>query len=329
VSRDCVHGGDGDYCEELSGEGLRLDFARVFVGVDHFEEFTTPPPRSACGPAPAFDPSFWHQFSKTSRCFDAVLAYERKSGMCFDFIVRSRPDHEWKGPAMPAGALPWDRVTSSRARGTWKGVAQVEDHFMAVPRPLADIALRASSVWNGKCGHNLDEYRALCPIMGAAGTRTDAVWAVRVPSECLLGRYMHDHGLRWMDLTRGFNYQSRRVPARPNASQLGQYHLQRLGAPAAMWVNASGVLCAINAWFRHGRFVPGVALQRKRMYYAERHRNATNGLPLVEAPRQSLWEAEHTASDITARPRALTRTDRCWEAPNITKRRLIEHALNQ
>lgn len=80
-------------------ETHELDQALNYINAESFEVMPNRPPDSVdCEPAKDVErhPSFWYQQQKTYRCFDYVERYEREHNVCFDWVVRARPDDVWK-----------------------------------------------------------------------------------------------------------------------------------------------------------------------------------------------------------------------------------------
>ncbi|KAL1511538.1 hypothetical protein AB1Y20_006332 [Prymnesium parvum] len=245
VSLDCTAGGDVAACGAPTL--AQLQHATAFLGV-HLLLISppTPPPPTLCEPRLRFLPTFWHRFSKVRLCLDEVLAYEAREEEAFAWLVLSRPDHEWKGAAPPAASLPYDRITTGNVWAHNRGqLAQVEDHFLAVPRPLAEVAFRAVDVWRRPC-RSAEEHAALCRIW----RRDESA----LPSECLLGLHLFSHNVSWQS-SGLFNYQSRRTPP-SNAS------VRRHGAVPFVWVATARGLC----WWGPS----DAAARRKTAYYRAR-----------------------------------------------------------
>ena len=200
-----------------------LDKALAYIGgVESFEVLPNQlPPRVDCAAAPKVErhPSFWYQFSKTRRCYDAVERYEQASGHCFDWVVRARPDDVWKSRVPPVRSIPSDRVTTGQAWGPmfielqhWRSsYAAMEDHFLAAPRVLADVAFRAIEKWFD-C-RPADEYEKLCPPGMLHYDKAKTI----MQSECFLGLHLRENNVRWRTDGR-FAYMMRRVPPRENKS---------------------------------------------------------------------------------------------------------------
>jgi hypothetical protein len=207
----CVH----DYTLE------QLDTALAYVGADSFELVPTQrPPSSACNASAGMErhPSFWLQQSKTQRCFEAVERYEAATATCFDWVVRSRPDDVWKDKVPPASTLPPTWLTTGNAHGfltklqVWadNNYTAIDDHFLAAPRAMANVAFSALRAWSD-C-RPTEQYERTCPpqMLYYGGRLTPML-----QSECLLGSYLREHQLRWRCDGR-FSYQMRRVPDHTN-----------------------------------------------------------------------------------------------------------------
>ena len=204
-----------------------VDRALAYIGAESFEVLPNrSPPTVDCKASQSVDrhPSYWLQVSKTKRCFEAVERYEVESGVCFDWVVRSRPDDLWKAPTPAATSLPNNVVTTGQV-WPWFTPLQhwhktnftaMEDHFMAVPRNLADRALKLAprTWWDCRPARR---YAALCPpAMFHYLQGTNITKRPTMTSECLLGLHLREHGVRWQ--TNGaFQYIMRRVPGGPSS----------------------------------------------------------------------------------------------------------------
>ena len=205
-----------------------IDRALAYIGAESFEILPNrPPPRVDCSASNGMvdrHPSFWLQTHKTRRCYEAVERYERDNDMCFDWIVRSRPDDLWKNRVPSALTLPRDMVTTGQ---TWAWFAPLqywestnytamEDHFMAVPRRLAERALGLAPTAWWDC-RSPSSYKALCPsTMLHYLQKVNLSARPTMTSECLLGLHLREHGVRWRTDPK-FVYVPRRVPGGPRS----------------------------------------------------------------------------------------------------------------
>ena len=200
-----------------------LDRALAFIGAESFEVMPNrAPPTVACTSSQSqVDrfPGYWLQTEKTRRCIENVERYEQETGVCFDWIVRSRPDDFWKSRAPRATSLPRDVVTTGQM-WSWfvplqhwnrTKLSAMEDHFMAAPRQLANAALkRAVDKWFD-C-RSLPGYERVCPgSMLYYMKRVNISTKAMMTSECLLGLHLRERGVRWRTDPR-FAYMMRRVP---------------------------------------------------------------------------------------------------------------------
>ena len=200
-----------------------IDRALAYVGAETFEVVPNRAPAAVdCALAPHVErhPSFWYQQIKTMRCFEHVERYEREHDVCFDWVVRARPDDVWKAKVPPATVLPRGVVTTG---GVWPYLAEMqhwrnnftamEDHFMAVPRAHAAAAFSAFHTWFD-CRPAV-EYDSLCPPQML---HFDHRKTPLMQSECLLGLHLRERGVRWRVDPR-FSYIMRRVPLRFNFTE--------------------------------------------------------------------------------------------------------------
>lgn len=135
--------------------------------------------------------NFYLQFWKTRTCFSEVYAYEQRHNVCFDFVIRSRPDHLWT-QAPHVTTLPYDAVSvPARWRGLVNRTSMLEDHAFAVPRPLARSFSNAVVGWDA-C-HPLATYVNECDFPRPGYVLKSKV----VPSECILGLYLRSRNLSW------------------------------------------------------------------------------------------------------------------------------------
>ena len=156
------------------------------------------------------------------------MQHEYETGECFDWVVRSRTDHEWKTVAPPIVTLPRDAVTTSsmwpwlRSSSILARPRALEDHLMVVPRPAAALAMNVVAVWND-C-RSVDDL----PFSGPPAQHHPCPG--RLPdgtpflsSECLLGMYVYEHlrlngsQMRWMSDSR-FDMQPRPAPGELHAA---------------------------------------------------------------------------------------------------------------
>lgn len=200
-----------------------IDRALAYLGAESFEVVPNRNAPSVDCPSARGEvdrhPAYWLQQQKTQRCVAAVEHYERESGVCFDWVVRTRPDDLWKVNAPPAVSLPRNMV-STGATWPWFAPLQhwartnysaIDDHFMAAPRKLADLAMkRALDTWRD-C-RSLADYELVCPSKMLYYFRDHGISdRAMMTSECLLGLHLRSHGVRWRVDGR-FSYVMRRVP---------------------------------------------------------------------------------------------------------------------
>ena len=199
-----------------------VDKALAYIGAEAFELMPNRAPTPVVCPAAADverHPSFWYQQTKTQRCFEHVQRYEQEHNICFDWVVRARPDDVWKTPTPPATVLPRDVITTG---GVWEFLVRladwqnnftaIEDHFMAVPRMYAGVAFSAVRSWFD-CRPTA-AYRTVCP---PHMLHFDGRKAPLMQSECLLGLHLRERGVRW-HVDKRFSYMTRRVPERFNSN---------------------------------------------------------------------------------------------------------------
>ncbi len=136
--------------------------------------------------------SFYYQFSKLRTCYRQVEQYERSRAVCFDWIVRSRPDDAWRAPVPHVSSLPIDVITVPQH---WPGMMglgfMVEDHFFMVPRQLARIVFAAVDGWSACPALHKIVQRCPFPTPG---------WQIQtgvMQSECILGNYLRAHNVTW------------------------------------------------------------------------------------------------------------------------------------
>ena len=168
------------------------------------------PPGHRCVWGSADASSGYSQWLKVQRCFDAVKAFEEEHCVRFSHVVRSRPDLQSVGPQPlpPISALPNDTISVQT-----KEARKVDDRFAVVPRALADVyfgavgsyfTCRTCKYYHDHCWPHsrLKKGRAFCnrsKHAQAALTRVEEGLAAQdhhVSSECLLGSWLFDHGVR-------------------------------------------------------------------------------------------------------------------------------------
>ena len=247
-------------------ETHEIDRALNYIGAETFEVMPNRPPADVdCAVAKGVErhPSFWYQQQKTLRCFEHVERYEREHHVCFDWVVRSRPDDVWKGKVPPATELPDSAVTTGSVWGFltelshWKSnYTAMDDHFMAVPRRFADTALTAFHSWFD-CRPTAD-YEQVCP---PNMLHFDGHKAPLLQSECLLGLHLRERGIRWR-ADRRFMYMMRRVGLRHNFSQAYTRMLNTMEHQSGRWNATAGGITSL----------PPRAEQEQRSYYIQRER---------------------------------------------------------
>ena len=224
-----------------------LERALAFVGAERLELMPSRSlPRADCpGSTPMLkEKAFYHQWEKTRRCYGHVVQYERETGVCFDWVVRSRTDHEWKSVAPPIVVLPRNAVTTSAiwsmlrsdASGILSHPRALEDHLMLVPRGAAALAMNTVAIWND-CRSADDLTRETSQPFNTTSTRhrDDTKCPRSLPNgtmllgaECMLGIYIYEN-LRQPDGTRmtwvsdgRFNMQPRRAPGSIHDTSMGE-----------------------------------------------------------------------------------------------------------
>ena len=203
------------------------------------------------------------------------MQHEYETGECFDWVVRSRTDHEWKTVAPPIVTLPRDAVTTSsmwpwlRSSSILARPRALEDHLMVVPRPAAALAMNVVAVWN--------DCRAVDDLPFSGPPAQHHPCPGRLPdgtpflsSECLLGMYVYEHlrlngsQMRWISDSR-FDMQPRRAPRELHASGM----MMEVNYIPGRWnVTATGARQRVA--FEGGKPVG----EAKRSYYRERYEAA-------------------------------------------------------
>ena len=168
------------------------------------------PPGHRCVWGSADASSGYSQWLKVQRCFDAVKAFEEEHCVRFSHVVRSRPDLQSVGPQPlpPISALPNDTISVQT-----KEARKVDDRFAVVPRALADVyfgavgsyfTCRTCKYYHDHCWPHsrLKKGRAFCnrskhALAALRGSRKASQRQDHhVSSECLLGSWLFDHGVR-------------------------------------------------------------------------------------------------------------------------------------
>lgn len=234
-SVDCISNGTSAPCVHYQlGE---LERALAYIDAEQLQLLPSrPTPAHGCpSGVPLKQQTYYMQWEKTRRCYNEVVRYEREAGVCFDWVVRTRTDSEWKSIAPPIGAFPYDAVTTTNIWGMNRGnnnltvPRPLEDHVMVVPRPAASAAMNAVAQWFD-CRSTAELEHAMHPnnAKRAPGAledptqncprRVDSVGADFLRAECMLGLYMHDHlrgvtgeRFRWISDGR-LDAQPRRMP---------------------------------------------------------------------------------------------------------------------
>ena len=136
--------------------------------------------------------TFVYQFDKLRTCYHHVVQYERDQGVCFDFLVMSRPDDIWLSKVPHVSTLPRDTLTVPKH---WPGMVgiphMVEDHFFVIPRRLAPVFAGAVNGWS-RC-LPLETIGNNCPFPYRGYQNQTRV----MQSECILGHYLHSQNVSW------------------------------------------------------------------------------------------------------------------------------------
>lgn len=269
VSHNCTHGSAvGTEAErrrsvyelhpsECSGHRLAsLPHVLASMPIQSFSnvsdsEVTVPDPRcekhEAHGKYEAYEKyeSFYYQFSKLRTCYRQVEQYEREHDVCFDWIVRSRPDDAWRAPVPHVSSLPVDVITVPQH---WPGMMglrfMVEDHFFMVPRQLARVVFAAVEGWSACPALHTIVQRCPFPRPG---------WQIQtgvMQSECILGNYLNAHNVTWRHDPR-LVYETvvdaavtfRRRPARASAPGLVKGRRLQSDAPRVIFGCPSRTQC--------------------------------------------------------------------------------------
>lgn len=139
----------------------------------------TPESRAGRRMAPHHASSFWHQHDRLRQCFAMVREEEKRRGVRYDWVVRSRPDFRPHCVCPQPALLSPSRIFSIDLCSVRQKAPLLCDAFWAVPRRWASIAFSAAAGWSD-CGAYRSRYPCHMPTLSP---------------ECLLTAWLVDHGI--------------------------------------------------------------------------------------------------------------------------------------
>ena len=169
------------------------------------ESFTIATDEVATSPSPQCMPqgdseayekytSYFYMFAKAKTCYEQVVQYEKDTGVCFDWVVKTRPDDMWLSRAPELRRLPHDKIT---VPSHWSGLVGlthiVEDHTFVIPRHLASTFFNAIDGWS--ICPTMHELTERCPFPFRGYQNKTRV----MQSECILGHYLNLHNITWQN----------------------------------------------------------------------------------------------------------------------------------